>query len=279
MNLSLGFSSCPNDCFIFDAIVNQRIDLEGLEFSVRMADVEALNKAAFAGEVDVTKLSCHAYAYCAGAYVLLDAGSALGRNCGPLLISKRTVSEDEVAGGRLRIAIPGKYTTANFLLGLAFPEAQDKTELVFSAIEPALLEERYDAGLIIHENRFTYEAKGLKKIIDLGEFWERETGAPIPLGGIVVNRSLPGDVKQTVNRVVRRSVEHAFAHRTDSLTFVRAHAQEMSEDVMYRHIDLYVNEYSVDLGAEGRRAVQLLFERANDAGIIPTVRDGLFLDS
>jgi len=279
MNLSLGFSSCPNDCFIFDAIVNQRIDLEGLEFSVRMADVEALNKAAFAGEVDVTKLSCHAYAYCAGAYVLLDAGSALGRNCGPLLISKRTVSEDEVAGGRLRIAIPGKYTTANFLLGLAFPEAQDKTELVFSAIEPALLEERYDAGLIIHENRFTYEAKGLKKIIDLGEFWERETGAPIPLGGIVVNRSLPGDVKQTVNRVVRRSVEHAFAHRTDSLPFVRAHAQEMSEDVMYRHIDLYVNEYSVDLGAEGRRAVQLLFERANDAGIIPTVRDGLFLDS
>jgi 1,4-dihydroxy-6-naphthoate synthase len=279
MNLSLGFSSCPNDCFIFDAIVNQRIDLEGLEFSVRMADVEALNKGAFAGEVDVTKLSCHAYAYCAGAYVLLDAGSALGRNCGPLLISKRTVSEDEVAGGRLRIAIPGKYTTANFLLGLAFPEAQDKTELVFSAIEPALLEERYDAGLIIHENRFTYEAKGLKKIIDLGEFWERETGAPIPLGGIVVNRSLPGDVKQTVNRVVRRSVEHAFAHRTDSLPFVRAHAQEMSEDVMYRHIDLYVNEYSVDLGAEGRRAVQLLFERANDAGIIPTVRDGLFLDS
>ena len=278
MNLSLGFSSCPNDCFIFDAIVNQRIDLEGLEFSVRMADVEALNKAAFAGEVDVTKLSCHAYAYCAGAYVLLDAGSALGRNCGPLLISKRTVSEDEVAGGRLRIAIPGKYTTANFLLGLAFPEAQDKTELVFSAIEPALLEERYDAGLIIHENRFTYEAKGLKKIIDLGEFWERETGAPIPLGGIVVNRSLPGDVKQTVNRVVRRSVEHAFAHRTDSLPFVRAHAQEMSEDVMYRHIDLYVNEYSVDLGAEGRRAVELLFERANDAGIIPTVRDGLFLD-
>jgi len=279
MNLSLGFSSCPNDCFIFDAIVNQRIDLEGLEFSVRMADVEALNKAAFAGEVDVTKLSCHAYAYCAGAYVLLDAGSALGRNCGPLLISKRTVSEDEVAGGRLRIAIPGKYTTANFLLGLAFPEAQDKTELVFSAIEPALLEERYDAGLIIHENRFTYEAKGLKKIIDLGEFWERETGAPIPLGGIAVNRSLPGDVKQTVNRVVRRSVEHAFAHRTDSLPFVRAHAQEMSEDVMYRHIDLYVNEYSVDLGAEGRRAVELLFERANDAGIIPTVRDGLFLDS
>jgi 1,4-dihydroxy-6-naphthoate synthase len=279
MKLSLGFSSCPNDCFMFDAIVNRRIDLEGLEFSVRMADVEALNNAAFAGEVDVTKLSCHAYAYCAGAYVLLDAGSALGRNCGPLLISKRTVSEEEVAGGKLRIAIPGTYTTANFLLGLAFPDARNKTELVFSAIEPALLDEQYDAGLIIHENRFTYEAKGLKKIIDLGEFWERETGAPIPLGGIVIKRSLSDAVKQTVNRVLRRSVEYAFAHRADSLPYVRAHAQEMSEDVMYRHIDLYVNEYSVDLGVEGRRAVQLLFERASAAGIIPAVRDGLFLDS
>jgi 1,4-dihydroxy-6-naphthoate synthase len=279
MKLSLGFSSCPNDCFMFDAIVNRRIDLEGLEFSVRMADVEALNNAAFAGEVDVTKLSCHAYAYCAGAYVLLDAGSALGRNCGPLLISKRTVSEEEVAGGKLRIAIPGTYTTANFLLGLAFPDARNKTELVFSAIESALLDEQYDAGLIIHENRFTYEAKGLKKIIDLGEFWERETGAPIPLGGIVIKRSLSDAVKQTVNRVLRRSVEYAFAHRADSLPYVRAHAQEMSEDVMYRHIDLYVNEYSVDLGVEGRRAVQLLFERASAAGIIPAVRDGLFLDS
>ena len=279
MKLSLGFSSCPNDCFMFDAIVNRRIDLEGLEFSVRMADVEALNKAAFAGEVDVTKLSCHAYAYCAGAYVLLDAGSALGRNCGPLLISKRTVSEEEVAGGKLRIAIPGTYTTANVLLGLAFPDARNKTELVFSAIEPALLDEQYDAGLIIHENRFTYEAKGLKKIIDLGEFWERETGAPIPLGGIVIKRSLSDAVKQTVNRVLRRSVEYAFAHRADSLPYVRAHAQEMSEDVMYRHIDLYVNEYSVDLGVEGRRAVQLLFERANAAGIIPAVKDSLFLNS
>jgi len=277
MNLSLGFSSCPNDCFIFDAIVNRRIDLEGLEFSVHLADVEALNKAAFAGDVDVTKLSVHAYAYCARDYVLLDAGSALGRSCGPLLISKRAITHQEVAAGGLRIAIPGKYTTANCLLGLAFPEARNTTELVFSEIEPALLAERFDAGLIIHENRFTYEAKGLKKIIDLGEFWERETGAPIPLGGIVIRRSLPDDVRQTVNRVLRRSVEHAFAHRADSLPYVRAHAQEMSDDVMRRHIDLYVNDYSIDLGAEGRRAVQLLFERANATGIIPPVGTDLFL--
>jgi len=277
MTLSLGFSPCPNDCFMFDAIVHRRIDTEGLEFSVCMADVEALNKAAFAGDADVTKLSYHAFAHCVSSYVLLDAGSALGRNCGPLLVSKRAIAKDEVAAGKLRIAIPGKYTTANFLLGLAFPRAQDRTELVFSAIEPALLNDEFDAGLLIHENRFTYEARGLKKIVDLGEFWESETGAPIPLGGIVANRSLPDEIKQRVNRVLRRSVEYACAHRTASLPFVREHAQEMSDEVMYRHIDLYVNEYSVDLGAEGRRAVELLFERARAAGIIPEVTTSLFL--
>ena len=277
MTLSLGFSPCPNDCFMFDAIVNRRIDLEGLDFSPRLADVEALNRSAFAGEADVTKLSYHAYAFCLDTYVLLDAGSALGRNCGPLLISKRAISQDDVARGGLRIAIPGKYTTANFLLGLAFPRAQDKTELVFSAIEPALLNDAFDAGLIIHENRFTYEAKGLRKIIDLGEYWETETGAPIPLGGIVIKRSLPDEMKDRVNRVLRRSVEYGFAHRSASLDYVRAHAQEMSEDVMYRHIDLYVNQYSVDLGAEGRRAVELLFDKAAATGIIPSAASNLFL--
>src|SRR3954462_14747210 len=149
MKLSLGFSPCPNDCFMFDAIVNGRIDLEGLQFEPRLADVEALNKAAFAGEADVTKLSYHAYAYCADRYVLLDAGSALGRNCGPLLISKRTISPAEVASGALRIAIPGKYTTANFLLGLAFPKAQNTSEILFSEIENAVASGRVDAGLII----------------------------------------------------------------------------------------------------------------------------------
>ena len=277
MKLSLAFSPCPNDCFVFDAIVNRRIDREGLEFSTRLADVEALNNATLAGDIDVAKLSCHAYAYCTADYVLLDAGGALGRGCGPLLISKRRISPEEVAAGNLRIVIPGKYTTANFLLSLAFPRAQNKTELVFSAIEAALLDGTYDAGVIIHENRFTYEAKGLKKIIDLGEFWERETGAPIPLGGIVIRRALPDDIKQTVNRVLRRSVEYAFAHREASLPFVREHAQEMSEEVMYKHIDLYVNEYSVDLGPEGRRAVELLFDKARRSGIIPPPAESLFL--
>jgi 1,4-dihydroxy-6-naphthoate synthase len=277
VTLSLAFSPCPNDCFMFDAIVNRRVDLEGLEFSVRMADVEALNRAAFAREAAVTKLSYHAYAHCVRDYVLLDAGSALGRNCGPLLISKRAISKAEVAAGDLAIAIPGRYTTANFLFGLAFPAARNRTELVFSAIEGAVLEGEYDAGLIIHENRFTYEEKGLKKIVDLGEFWETETGTPIPLGGIVVNRSLPDEVKQKVNRALRRSVEYAVAHRSASLPFVREHAQEMSDDVIYRHIDLYVNEYSIDLGTEGKRAVAMLFDRAKAAGIIAAVNESLFL--
>jgi 1,4-dihydroxy-6-naphthoate synthase len=279
MSISLAFSPCPNDCFIFDAIVHHRIDLEGLEFSVRLDDVEALNKAAFAGEAAVTKLSYHAYAYCAGRYVLLDAGSALGRNCGPLLISRRSIPADEVAGGALRIAIPGKYTTANLLLGLAFPRAKNTTELLFSSIEPALLNDEFDAGVIIHENRFTYEAKGLKKIVDLGEFWESETGTPIPLGGIVIDRTLPLDVQQRVNRVIRRSVEYAFAHREASLPYVREHAQEMSEDVMYRHIDLYVNDFSIDLGVEGRRAVDVLFAKAGSVGVIPKPNRGLFIDT
>jgi 1,4-dihydroxy-6-naphthoate synthase len=277
MTLSLAFSPCPNDCFIFDAIVHRRIDLEGLDFTVRLADVEALNTAAFEGEASVTKLSYHAFAYCAGRYALLDAGSALGRNCGPLLISKRAIHGDEVASGRLRVAIPGKYTTANLLLRLVFPSVGDTRALLFSAIEPALLSDEIDAGVIIHENRFTYEAKGLRKIVDLGEVWERDTGAPIPLGGIVVDRRLPMDVQHRLNRVIRRSVEYALQNRDASLPYVRAHAQEMSEEVMYRHIDLYVNDYSVDLGGEGRRAVALLFANAAAAGVIPTVAGPLFV--
>jgi 1,4-dihydroxy-6-naphthoate synthase len=277
MTLTLGFSPCPNDCFMFDAIVQQRIDLEGLEFSIVMDDVEALNRRAFARAIDATKLSYHAFAYCATDYALLDAGSALGRGCGPLLVSARAIAPDQVAAGALRIAIPGKYTTANVLLELAYPQARDKTALVFSEIEDAVLDGRFDAGLIIHENRFTYEAKGLRKIVDLGEFWERTTGAPIPLGGIVVRRSLAAEVQQTINRVMRRSVEYAFAHPGDSQPFVREHAQTMSDEVMRQHIALYVNDYSIDLGADGRRAVDLLFARAAAGGVVPAPPRSLYV--
>src|SRR5829696_3546886 len=229
MRLTLGASPCPNDCFIIDAIVHRRIDLEGLDFDVRLDDVEALNRAAFAGQLDVTKLSFHAFAFCADRFVALNAGSALGRNCGPLLISRRQIDPEEVSGGSLAIAIPGKYTTANFLLGFAFPAAANRTEMVFSDIEGAVLSGTVDAGVIIHENRFTYAAKGLRKIIDLGEHWEQQTGFPIPLGGIVASRTLPPDVIARVDRVFRRSVEFAFANPDASLPFVREHAQEMSE--------------------------------------------------
>ena len=277
MTLSLGVSPCPNDCFMIDAIVNRRIDLEGLEFSLELADVERLNRSAFESRADVTKLSYHAYAYCTDAYVALDSGSALGRNCGPLLISNRTISPAEVAEGHLRIAIPGKFTTANLLLGLAFPAARQRTEMVFSDIESALVRGDFDAGVIIHENRFTYEGRGLKKIVDLGEYWEQETGLPIPLGAIVVKRSMADDLKATINRVLRRSIEYAFAHPAASLPFVRANAQEMDEAVMYQHIETYVNEYSVDLGVDGKGAVRTLFTTAHERGIIPQTSQPLFL--
>jgi len=287
MKLTLGFSPCPNDTFIFDALIHHKIDTEGLEFEVFYDDVETLNQKAFRGELDITKLSYHAFAYVANQYVLLDAGSALGFGVGPLLISDIEISISDLQNNQIRnrtseirnplIGIPGKYTTANFLLGLAFPEATNKVELVFSDIEDAVLEGRVDVGLIIHENRFTYQDKGLKKIIDLGDFWEKQTGCAIPLGGIVANRNLPVDVQHKINRVLRKSVEFAFANPKSGLEFIRRHAQEMSEEVMYKHIELYVNKYSVDLGEEGRRAVNLLFATALEKGIIPEIRESIFL--
>lgn len=287
--LSLSFSPCPNDCFIFDAMIHGKIDTEGLNFNVQLADVEQLNRKGFAGEADITKLSYHAYAYLTDQYQLLDAGSALGNNCGPLLIGKAGKIDDlnsklnpdgyRDPNSKLVIAIPGKYTTANFLFSLAFPEVKNKIEILFSDIEDAVLSGNVDAGLIIHENRFAYEQKGLKKIIDLGEYWESTAKVPIPLGGIVVKRSFPEEVKSKINRVVRRSVEYAFANPKSSLSFVKEHAQSMSEEVMYKHIDLYVNKFSVDLGKEGRRAVELLFDKALEFGVIPPIKSSIFLNS
>lgn len=281
MKLTLGFSPCPNDTFIFDALIHHKIDTEGLDFEVFYDDVETLNQKAFRGELDITKLSYHAFAYVAHQYVLLDAGSALGFGVGPLLICKddpeKLYKLLTTHNSPLTIGIPGKYTTANFLLGLAFPEASSKVELVFSDIENAVLEGRVDVGLIIHENRFTYQDKGLKKIIDLGDFWEQQTGCAIPLGGIVANRNLPADVQHKINRVLRKSVEFAFANPKSGLEFIRQHAQEMSEEVMYKHIELYVNKYSIDLGEEGRKAINLLFDTALEKGIIPAIKKDLFL--
>ncbi len=275
MKLKLGFSTCPNDTFIFDALIHHRIDTEGLEFELVLADVEELNKAAFEHQIDITKLSYHAYAYIANNYILLDSGSALGNNNGPLLISKHKIYPDEI--NEISIAIPGKYTTANLLLNIAYPEAKNKKEYLFSDIEEAILSNEVDAGLIIHENRFTYEQKGLKKILDLGEFWETKTNLPIPLGGIVVNRKLPLEVQQKVNRVLRKSLEYANENPNAGLPFIKQYSQEMDEEVMYKHIKLYVNEYSLDLGKTGKKAIKALYDTASKLKVIPEIKQSIFL--
>lgn len=274
--VSLGFSPCPNDTFIFDAMLHGKIDTEGLDFEVYMEDVEALNRRAFAGGIDVTKLSYHAFAYLTERYALLHSGSALGNNCGPLLIAKAPMTGADIEAAR--IAIPGKMTTANFLLSLAYPDARNKKEVLFSEIEDAVLEGEAGAGLIIHENRFTYAQKGLVKLLDLGEYWETTTGLPIPLGGIVARRDLPLAIQQKVNRVLRRSVEYAFAHPADVMPFVRQHAQAMDDAVMRAHIDLYVTDYTVDLGEKGRQAVEQMFRIAREKGVMPVYKENFFIN-
>jgi 1,4-dihydroxy-6-naphthoate synthase len=259
--LTIGFSPCPNDTFMFEAMVNDKIDIEGLQLKVVMEDIETLNEKAFNGELDITKVSYAVYPQIAEKYVLLDAGSALGFGVGPLLISKETRnSKSEIRN--LKIAIPGKHTTANFLFSIFFPDAHNKTEMIFSQIEGAVLSGAVDVGVIIHENRFTYEQKGLKKIYDLGELWENETHQPIPLGGIVVKRNLAEELQEKINRVLRRGVEYAIANPESSYDYVKAYAQEMDEEVRTKHIALYVNEFSVDLGKRGRNAVKTLFEKS-----------------
>lgn len=282
MKLTLGFSPCPNDTFIFDALIHHKIDTEGLEFEVTYDDVETLNQKALKGQLDITKLSFHAFAYVANQYALLDAGSALGFGVGPLLISHKHTPEalDELlrsGTSELKVGIPGKYTTANFLLGIAFPQLKHKQEMVFSEIESALLEDQIDLGLIIHENRFTYQDKGLTKIVDLGDYWEKLTGCAIPLGGIVINRNLDREIQLKVNRLIRQSVEFAFAHPKSGIDFIREHAQAMDEAVMYKHIELYVNKYSINLGEEGRKAVDTLFTLAQERNIIPAIKENLYL--
>lgn len=275
MKLTLGFSPCPNDTFIFDAMVHGRIDTEGLEFEYFLADVEELNHKAFLTEVDITKMSYHAYAYAAENYMILDSGSALGYRNGPLLISKKRRDTKDISNWR--IAIPGKYTTANLLFSIAWPEAKNKTEYLFSDIEKALLNEEMDAGLIIHETRFTYHRKGLHKLADMGEYWENLTDLPIPLGCIVVKRDLPDEVRMKVNRILRRSLEYAYKDSLASFDFVSENAKEMDSTVMNNHIKLFVNEFTLDLGDKGKHAVNELFRIAGEKKIIPPLTKSIFL--
>jgi len=275
MKLTLGFSPCPNDTFIFDAMVHGRIDTEGLEFNYTMADVEELNHRALSGKPDITKMSCFAYAFAAQNYLILDSGSALGHRNGPLVISKRKIYPSGLISSR--IAIPGNYTTANLLFSIAWPGATNKTEYLFSDIEGALLRDEADAGLIIHETRFTYHKKGLQKIADLGEYWEKMTGLPIPLGIIVVNRRLPSEVALKVNRIIRRSLEYAYHDSLASYDFIVANAKEMDSTVMNNHIKLFVNKFTVNLGKEGKKAISELFRIALEKKVIPGLPDQIFL--
>lgn len=275
MKLKLGFSPCPNDTFIFDALVHQRIDTEGLEFDYFVADIEELNQKAFHAAADITKISCHAYSYITGKFAILDSGSAIGYGNGPLLIAKNSV--DPAVINELRIAIPGKYTTANLLFSIGWPDAHHKKEYIFSKIEDALLKGEVDAGLIIHETRFTYQKKGLVKIADLGELWDELTGLPIPLGVIAINRKVPEEIAQRVNRIIRKSIEYAFKDASDSISFIRSNAREMDEKVINNHIRLFVNDFSIHLGTEGRKALSELYRIAGERGVIPLVPSDIFL--
>ncbi len=267
MTLSLGFSPCPNDTFIFDALVNGKIDTQGLRFEPVLEDVETLNLWAEEGRLDITKLSYFAFLKSLGRYGLLHSGSALGKGVGPLLVKRA----DAVIPGldEARIAIPGKNTTANLLFSLAHPGARHKTELLFSDIEEAVLEGEFDAGLVIHESRFTYAEKGLSLIQDMGDWWEGHAGAAIPLGGIAMRRDIEPGVCAAVDGLIRESVRYAWTHYPELAPFVTENAQEMDEAVMRQHIGLYVNEFTSDLGAEGERAIATLLQGALAAGLIP----------
>ena len=261
--LSLGYSPCPNDCFIFDAIANKKVVSDTIEFDIILEDVETLNKRAISKvqkKLDVSKLSFATLIKTSLDYSLADSGAALGENCGPLLICKENPDELIKKINELSIAIPGINTTANLLLKFAFPSAKNKIEMVFSSIESAVLNSQCDLGLIIHENRFTYHKKGLKKVIDLGEYWQKKTNMPIPLGGIGINNSLGEFDKKEVQRMIKESVKFAFSNPESSNKYVLENSQEMEKEVIDQHIKLYVNNYSISLGEQGKKAINYLFE-------------------
>ncbi|HKB45762.1 MAG TPA: 1,4-dihydroxy-6-naphthoate synthase [Chitinophagaceae bacterium] len=260
MKLTLGFSPCPNDTFIFDALVNKKMDSEGLEFEVMLEDVETLNEWALQGKLDITKLSFPAFFQSLDKYVLLNAGSALGEGVGPLLISKNETENTKYEINEKTIAIPGINTTANLLLSFAFPYATKKIPIIFSAIEDAVLADQTNLGVIIHENRFTYQQKGLYKVIDLGEYWEQKMKVPIPLGGIAVKKTVDKLISLKVDKLIRKSIEYSFTNYPMISGYVKQHSQTMSEEVMRQHIDLYVNDFSSELGKEGKQAIEKLYE-------------------
>ena len=275
MRLRLGYSPCPNDTFIFHALVHGLV-ADGaappLTFDVTLDDVEAMNRLADEGELDVAKVSYHAYGYLARRWVLLPAGGALGEGVGPLVVAREP---DLDLAGR-RIAIPGGRTTANLLLKLWRPAGSELVELRYDRIMPAVVAGEVDAGLIIHESRFTYPSYGLHALVDLGSWWEEQVGELVPLGAIAARRSLGAETLARLTRLLRASLEHAWADPTASAAYVAEHAQEMEPAVRQRHIDLYVNHYSLDVGEAGAGAARALLERGHRKGLFAPVPEPFF---
>ncbi len=274
-NLTLGYSPCPNDTFIFYPLVHGLVGSPEFGFSERLEDVETLNRLALKGELDITKISCHLLGFIRKEYCLLRSGGALGRGCGPLVVSRRFTRMGELKGRR--IAVPGRYTTAYLLLRLFDSELDNIIFLPFHEIMGAVANGEADAGVIIHESRFTFSDHGLTKLLDLGDWWENETGHPIPLGGIVAKRSLGEETVAILERMLRASVVYAFAHPGAADVYIRTHSQEMSDEVCAAHIELYVNRFSLDLGNEGEAAVTTLLCRAEAAGLVPSSTESIFL--
>jgi 1,4-dihydroxy-6-naphthoate synthase len=268
--IDIGFSPCPNDTFIFDALVNHKIDTKGYDFKLHLEDVQTLNEWALQGKLPYSKISYGVWPKIKNQYQLLESGGALGKGVGPLLIYKEdkinlSSKPDEKT---MRVAIPGMDTTAHLLFSLAFPDVKNKVFLVFNEIEEAVLSGMVDAGVIIHENRFTYAAKGLSKWMDLGHYFETSFNAPIPLGGIIARKDQPQHEINMMDALIQESVQFAFNNNYEQLSeFVTSHAQEMSEQVMRQHIDLYVNDYSIQMGEVGKNAIAKLEQVYNQLGL------------
>jgi 1,4-dihydroxy-6-naphthoate synthase len=261
---TIGYSPCPNDTFIFSGLAQGRIPLQHVCFAApQLEDVETLNSWAMQGRLDVTKLSVHALGHVLDSYTLLESGAALGRGCGPLLVTAQAKGDP----ADWLIAIPGQHTTAALLLRLLLPTHRQTVVLRFDQIMDAVATGQVDAGVIIHESRFTYQDRGLRCVQDLGLWWEQETGLPLPLGCIAARNSLPTEVFQEIEQAIAKSIRWAYAHRDECLPYIRQHAQEMDEHVLAAHINLYVNEFSLQLGDEGRAAVQELLHRGRVAGV------------
>ncbi len=267
--LRLGFSPCPNDTFIFFALATGKISFSPLDFVIE--DVETLNQKALARELEASKLSFGVFGHVLNHYELLPVGAALGFGCGPLLVAKK-----EIDHAQARVAVPGLYTTAYLLLRLYAPKLKEAIPMRYDQIMPAVAQGEVEAGLIIHESRFVYQEYGLRKILDLGAWWEEETGSPIPLGGVFVRRELPQRIKTSLVFAIRKSLQYAKENFSEALPFIKKYAQEMSDEVIKKHIKTYVNQFTEDLGEQGLRAVRILLEQASKKGLIPGFREDFY---